>query len=407
MTWGAGARHFHTSGLHWEGGWWGFLRGGGRIRGACWGGGGGRGVLWTADAVQGGGGGWLIEGTWCGWGGRGVEVWVWGSAGQEESCSAGGRWHGSPFPNPPTPSLSRRGGGSGRGVPYLPCRGGGSRGSTARNDPRVAFVGGGGGFGRKKRLPNLCSGAFGANIRSYTKQRARHRSPFLRTPPPPRPAAGIRATAPAPRSPCGPLMMCDGVGGVGGGGALRHWSGCALFGGAWVCLQLLRPGGGAGRRSQKRPPQKETHGAARGPGPPPAPFAERLCVNDDDRTTRGHRAGRRTAGPATCNGPSPYLWGGGGVMAVRGGAWGPHTGMGEGEGFADDEGGAACSNIDTQPCAKNFGGLGGGGRDSNRPPPLRTIQSTKRVRRSVPQGEYGASGRDALKAMFRLHSSKR
>ena len=39
----------------------------------------------------------------------------------------------------------------------------------------------------KKIFPgqNLCSGAFGGNSRPYTKQRARHRSPFLERPPPP------------------------------------------------------------------------------------------------------------------------------------------------------------------------------------------------------------------------------
>ena len=38
----------------------------------------------------------------------------------------------------------------------------------------------------KRNFPgqNLCSGAFGGNIRPYTKQRARHRSPFLERPPP-------------------------------------------------------------------------------------------------------------------------------------------------------------------------------------------------------------------------------
>ena len=38
----------------------------------------------------------------------------------------------------------------------------------------------------KKKSPgqNLCSGAFGGNIRPYTKQRARHGSPFLEPPPP-------------------------------------------------------------------------------------------------------------------------------------------------------------------------------------------------------------------------------
>ena len=36
---------------------------------------------------------------------------------------------------------------------------------------------------------NLCSGAFGGNIRPYTKQRARHGTPFLEPPPPPSPGA--------------------------------------------------------------------------------------------------------------------------------------------------------------------------------------------------------------------------
>ena len=43
---------------------------------------------------------------------------------------------------------------------------------------------------------NLCSCAFGANIRSYTKQRARHGTPFLHPPPPP--LAGVHVTPPPP-----------------------------------------------------------------------------------------------------------------------------------------------------------------------------------------------------------------
>ena len=43
---------------------------------------------------------------------------------------------------------------------------------------------------------NLCSGTFGGNIRPYTKQRARHGSPFLELPPPPSP--GAHATPPPP-----------------------------------------------------------------------------------------------------------------------------------------------------------------------------------------------------------------
>ena len=51
---------------------------------------------------------------------------VRGPVGREENCSRGWGWHGGPFPNPP-PSLAHhaRRGGSARGVPYLPCRGGG------------------------------------------------------------------------------------------------------------------------------------------------------------------------------------------------------------------------------------------------------------------------------------------
>ena len=42
----------------------------------------------------------------------------------------------------------------------------------------------------------LCSCAFGANIRSYTKQRARHGTPFLQPPPPP--SAGVHVPPPPP-----------------------------------------------------------------------------------------------------------------------------------------------------------------------------------------------------------------
>ena len=43
---------------------------------------------------------------------------------------------------------------------------------------------------------NLCSCAFGANIRSYTKQRAQHGTPFVQPPPPP--SAGVHVTPPPP-----------------------------------------------------------------------------------------------------------------------------------------------------------------------------------------------------------------
>ena len=62
----------------------------------------------------------------------------------------------------------------------------------AQNDTHVALIilttqmwGGGGGLLVEKTFSgqNLCSCAFGANIRSYTKQRARHGTPFLQPPP--------------------------------------------------------------------------------------------------------------------------------------------------------------------------------------------------------------------------------
>ena len=61
----------------------------------------------------------------------------------------------------------------------------------AQNDTHVALIilttqmwGGGGNYWWKKlfRAKILCSCAFGANIRSYTKQRARHGTPFLQPP---------------------------------------------------------------------------------------------------------------------------------------------------------------------------------------------------------------------------------
>ena len=66
---------------------------------------------------------------------------------------------------------------------------------------------------------NLCSCAFGANIHSYTKQRARHGSPFLQPPPPP--SAGVHVTP-----------LCDIL------------SGCCSFTGPWTVtrssLRMLR-----------------------------------------------------------------------------------------------------------------------------------------------------------------------
>ena len=100
------------------------------------------------------------------------------------------------FPTPPPSLLGRRdgrGGGFRAGVPDLPCRGGGvNPTSMAQNDTHVAQIilttqmwGGGGDLWWNKpfRAKFLCSCAFGTNIRSYTKQRARHGTPFLQPPP--------------------------------------------------------------------------------------------------------------------------------------------------------------------------------------------------------------------------------
>ena len=115
--------------------------------------------------------------------------------GREENCSAGGGGvtRRPIFPTPPT-LLGRRDGrgGSGRGCPT--CRAGGGGGgnptSMAQNDTHVELIilttqMWGGKLLVEKTFSgqNLCSCAFGANIRSYTKQRARHGTPFLQPPP--------------------------------------------------------------------------------------------------------------------------------------------------------------------------------------------------------------------------------
>ena len=78
------------------------------------------------------------------------------------------------------------------GAPDLPCRGGGvNPTSVAQNDTHVALIilttqmWGGGELLVEKAFSGqiLCSCAFGTNIRSYTKQRARHGTPFLQPPP--------------------------------------------------------------------------------------------------------------------------------------------------------------------------------------------------------------------------------
>ena len=91
-------------------------------------------------------------------------------------------------------------------MPDLPCGGGGGVNPTsmAQNDTHVALIilttrMWGGKLLVEKTFSgqNLCSCAFGANIRSYTKQRARHGTPFHGTAPPP-PSFGGRPCHPPP-----------------------------------------------------------------------------------------------------------------------------------------------------------------------------------------------------------------
>ena len=111
------------------------------------------------------------------------------------------------FPTPRPPSLAAVTGGGVQGGGARPAGPGGGGGvnptSMAQNDTHVALIilttqmwGGGGGLLVEKTFSgqNLCSCAFGANIRSYTKQRARHGTPFLQPPPPP--SAGVHVTPP-------------------------------------------------------------------------------------------------------------------------------------------------------------------------------------------------------------------
>ena len=107
---------------------------------------------------------------------------------REENCSAGGGGDTEAhFPNP-LPSLAAVTGGGVQGGGARPAvpggGGGGNPTSMAQNDTHI--MGGGGGLLVEKTFSgqNLCSCAFGANIRSYIKQRARHGTPFLQAPPP-------------------------------------------------------------------------------------------------------------------------------------------------------------------------------------------------------------------------------
>ena len=97
------------------------------------------------------------------------------------------------LPNAPPPLVAVPGGwrGLGRGCPT--CRAGGGGGSTptymAQNDAHVALIilttHMWGKMFRENNFPgqNLCSGAFGGNIRLHTKQRARQKAHFWKPPP--------------------------------------------------------------------------------------------------------------------------------------------------------------------------------------------------------------------------------
>ena len=137
---------------------------------------------------------------------------------REENCFAGGG-DGTeahlPNPPPPPPWSPCREGGLGSGCPT--CRaGGGGGGPTptymAQNDPHVALIiltyVGENVFVRKN-IPgqNLCSGAFGGDIRPCTKQRARHGSPFLEPPPPPLSFAGRPCHPPPAKQFSGRLIL--------------------------------------------------------------------------------------------------------------------------------------------------------------------------------------------------------
>ena len=116
------------------------------------------------------------------------------------------------------PSNASRGGCGGGGllatrsgrVGCPTCRAAGGGGSTptsmAQSDPHVALVslttqmwGGGGGVlvGKTLSGQHSCSGAFGANIHSYTKPRARQTNPFLQ-PLAPHPFGGRPCQPPPP-----------------------------------------------------------------------------------------------------------------------------------------------------------------------------------------------------------------
>ena len=113
------------------------------------------------------------------------------------------------FPTPPPPpSLAAVMGGGVQGGgarPAVPGGGGVNPTSMAQNDTNVALIilttqmWGGKLLVEKTFLGQILrSCAFGANIRSYTKQRARHGTPSLQPPPPPLSFGGRPCHPPPP-----------------------------------------------------------------------------------------------------------------------------------------------------------------------------------------------------------------
>ena len=123
------------------------------------------------------------------------------------------------LPPPPPWSPCREGGWAGAALPAVPW---------GRVDPNkhgskkhvtliILITHMWGNFCREKTFlgQNLCSGAFGGNIRRYTKQRGRHGSPFLEPPPllrrapmPSPPPAKQFSGCPSAGRLCAPVRRC-------------------------------------------------------------------------------------------------------------------------------------------------------------------------------------------------------
>ena len=148
------------------------------------------------------------------------------------------------FPSPRPPSLAAVTGGGVQGGGAGPAGPGGGVNPTsmAQNDTHVALIILTTQMWEGELLvektfagQNLCSCAFGANIHSYTKQRARHGTPFLQPPPP---SFGGRPCHPPPRRAIfrSPWVFenkwCASL-------APGHWGNMLLMGGSGTVVPLL------------------------------------------------------------------------------------------------------------------------------------------------------------------------